>query len=425
MLAEPLCTWANKSVDIGLNLPALDQDLFLGIPFANQQRFEQSTPLNETWSGTRDATEFGLVCAGYGTNPRENWPIGEDCLNLNVVRPAGAHEGLDLPVLIWIYGGGYRQGATRDPEFNTSFMVQTSVQIGKPVIVVSINYRLSALGFLASRQLQGYGALNIGLHDQRRGFAWVSENIRGFGGDPDCVTIWGESAGAQSVAYQVMAYGGDTQGLFRSGIMASGSFFGFAVGSTAENQLYYDNITSHTGCADAIDTVQCLKNLPYPVLNETVYNQDEGQVFIPVVDGDMIRTYPFIAFQAGALPAINLITGCNSDEGISLGGQTSANTSAQLIAYLEKALSIDSTIAQEILDLYPLNAQNPPYSVPEDYPWLEATNAIGVISGNQTRRAYAIFTDLEVMAGRRKTASEWAQFGGQAYSFRFDTDPSR
>lgn len=143
--------------------------------------------MNTTWEGTHNATEPGLACAGYGTNPREGWPIGEDCLNLNVVRPEGAYPGLDLPVLVWIYGGGWRQGSNRDPEFNTSYMVQTSVEIGHSIIVVSINYRLSAFGYIASRQVAGNGALNIGLYDQRQALRWIHENIQSFGGNPNRV----------------------------------------------------------------------------------------------------------------------------------------------------------------------------------------------------------------------------------------------
>ena len=90
-------------------------------------------------------------------------------------------------MLVWFYGGGYRQGSIRDPEFNTSFMVQTSIEIDLPIIVVSINYRLSAFGFIASQEAAGNGALNIGLRDQRMGLRWVQENIDSFGGDPNRV----------------------------------------------------------------------------------------------------------------------------------------------------------------------------------------------------------------------------------------------
>ncbi|KAG8624937.1 hypothetical protein KVT40_006688 [Elsinoe batatas] len=374
----------------GLNLPSLAQDIFLGIPFAQQRRFEQATPFNETWNGTRDATEPGLTCAGFGTNPREGWPIGEGCLNLNVVRPEGAFDGLDLPVLVWMYGGGYRQGSNRDPEFNTSFLVQTSVETGHPIIAVSINYRLSAYGFIASQEAAGNGALNIGLQDQRQALRWIKEIIRGFGGVPNRVTIWGESAGASSTALQLMAYGGDTQDLFRGAIMASGSFFGFGQRSLAQAQNVYDNITDHTGCASAVDTLQCLKDLPLSTINQTIYEQNEGENFGPVIDGDFFRSYPFVAFRNGRLPSVNIIVGCNSDEGMSLGGQTNANTSDELSQYLQRGLGINETLAADLLDLYPIEAPSPPYSLAQDYPWQAATAEVGLFSGNQTRRSYGI-----------------------------------
>ena len=207
--------------------------------------------------------------------------------------------------------------------------------------------------------------------------------------------------------------------------MASGSFFGFGQGNLESAQQSYDNVTNSTGCYYADDSLQCLKDLPFEVINATAYGQSEGTVFLPIVDGDFFQTYPVVAFERGRIPPVNIITGCNSDEGMSLGGQTNTNTSAELAAYMEAALPINSTIADQFLDLYPIDAPSPSYSVPMDYTWVEATAEVGVMSGNQTRRAYGIFTDLAVMAGRRKTAAAWSSFGGDAYSFRFDTDPSR
>lgn len=102
-----------------------------------------------------------MTCAGFGTNNWIGWPV-EDCLNLNVVRPEGIDCGAKLPVLVWIYGGGFAQGSNRDPEFITSFLLQTSIEIGHPVIV-SINYRLNGFGFLASYEVQAEDVTNLGL----------------------------------------------------------------------------------------------------------------------------------------------------------------------------------------------------------------------------------------------------------------------
>ena len=114
----------------GVHVPQLKQDIFRGIPFAHAPRYQNAQSLTEKWSGIRAATEPGLTCSGYGTNNYFGWQVGEDCLNLNVVRPEGVGPEAELPVLIWIYGGGYSQGSNRDPEFNTSFLLQTSLDIG-------------------------------------------------------------------------------------------------------------------------------------------------------------------------------------------------------------------------------------------------------------------------------------------------------
>jgi carboxylesterase type B len=104
--------------------------------------------------------------------------------------------------------------------------VNASVAIGKPIIAVSINYRVGGWGFLASKELHSDDALNIGLFDQRLALRWIQENISGFGGDPSRVTIAGESAGAFSVGYHLVGFGGDNEGLFRGAILQSGSALG-------------------------------------------------------------------------------------------------------------------------------------------------------------------------------------------------------
>ena len=247
-------------VDIGASLHQLSQEVFLGIPFAHARRYEVADSLNSTWSSPKPATEFGIVCAGFGTNPRENWPIGEDCLNLNVVRPNNTRAGSDLPVMVWIYEGGFRQGTNRDPEFNTSYIVQTSIRINRPVIAVSINYRLSGFGFLDSEQVRAQGITNLGIRDQWKALEWIHENIDGFGEDPSKMTIWGESAGAFSVSDLLQAYGGNNKGLFHGAIMASGTSFPRLALNGAGAQTVYNNITNATGCAGAIDTLQCLRD---------------------------------------------------------------------------------------------------------------------------------------------------------------------
>lgn len=120
-------------------------------------------------------------CYGYGSD-QWNYAVSEDCLYANVIRPSG-FDGQSLPVAFWIHGGGFYQGGGVDQRYNASFIVQNSVRIGKPIIVVNINYRLSAWGFLSgSQEVQDAGSLNLGLKDQRLAMHWVQDNIAAFGG---------------------------------------------------------------------------------------------------------------------------------------------------------------------------------------------------------------------------------------------------
>jgi triacylglycerol lipase len=118
----------------------------------------------------------------------------EDCLSINVVRPAGISPSKKLPVGVWIHGGGFFIGGSCWPYNNLSHLVNASQQAGKPIIAVSFNYRLGILGFLAGSELAAEGNVNLGLHDQRLALRWINENIASFGGDPEKVTIFGESA---------------------------------------------------------------------------------------------------------------------------------------------------------------------------------------------------------------------------------------
>lgn len=131
------------------------------------------------------------------------------------------------PSPVWIYGGSWQQGRSTDPAFNATDLISHSVSLGQPIVYVSINYRLGAFGFLGGAETDeadadGYAALNAGYWDQRRALHWVRDNIEAWGGDKKRITIFGESAGASSVAAQMLANKGNINGLFRAAIMESG-----------------------------------------------------------------------------------------------------------------------------------------------------------------------------------------------------------
>lgn len=204
--------------------------VYKGIPFAappvGKNRWRAPQPC-ENWEGEYEAYTFKNIAMqdtpgiGDGIYQRE-WsidtgvPMGEDCLYLNIWSSANSTED-NLPVLVWIYGGGYQWGYPYEMEFDGENLAK------RGIIVVTINYRLGAFGFLAHPELTKEAPdapTNFGTLDQQAGIAWVKRNIKGFGGNPDNITIAGQSAGGASVLNQLVYKG--NKGLFNSAIIMSG-----------------------------------------------------------------------------------------------------------------------------------------------------------------------------------------------------------
>ncbi|KAF2019233.1 alpha/beta-hydrolase, partial [Aaosphaeria arxii CBS 175.79] len=369
--------------------------------------------LNETWDGVRDARAYGKLCVGYGLD-QTFYEQSEDCLTLNVVRPANLEEGVKLPVGVWIHGGAFANGGGGDQRYNLSFIVEQSVRIGRPIIGVSMNYRLHGWGFLSSNEMAGEGATNLGLRDQRLALRWVKENIEGFGGDKGKVAIWGESAGAASVGLHLTAYGGRDEGLFRAAIMQSGNpvFYGVQNG-TQQSQPVFDELVKETGCYETVDRVQCLRELPFERLNRTL-----GALFLtagglgPVIDGDIIRNYGSLQLERGEFVKVPIITGANSDEGASLGPKGINSTAA----FLATISNFPSFFQEAILKAYPDDlTTNVVASLGNQRP--------GPPYGAQFRRAATYFGDVLFIASRRETAKTWAANGVPAYAYRFNAIP--
>lgn len=200
--AEPLVTVLNGTYE-GLHLPSFDQDIFLGIPYAQdtggKNRFRIPQSLNDTWNGTHAAKTYSNACPDFRLDADGQYGMSENCLTINVVRPANVPSNSSLPVAVWIHGGSYQVGTSGFPNYNLTYIVQRSVEIGKPIIATSINYRKGGWGMLYSREIQGTGNTNLSLRDMRKALAWISENIAAFGGNKDSVTIWGESSGSFAV----------------------------------------------------------------------------------------------------------------------------------------------------------------------------------------------------------------------------------
>ncbi|KAH6917979.1 carotenoid ester lipase [Coprinopsis sp. MPI-PUGE-AT-0042] len=310
-------------------------DSFNGIPFA-EPPFNLPKPIGQ-YSGTYDASKYGPACPQQAISlplvsglvqEATDWiiesvfaavfPDSEDCLTLNIAKPSTATASSKLPVVVWIYGGGFQLGATS--MYDGATIVKKSQSQGEPVIFVSMNYRVSAYGFLASKEVRAAGVGNIGLHDQREALRWVQKNIAQFGGDPTKVTLWGESAGAISASLHMVAYNGNHQGLFRAAFMQSGA--PIPVGPLEHGQGDYDNIVKRTGCSGAQDTLACLRTVPYAKLKDAVNAspaifdyQSLRLAWLPREDGVFLTDQPLKLVRDGKIARVPIVNGNCEDEG--------------------------------------------------------------------------------------------------------------
>ncbi|KAJ4288146.1 hypothetical protein N0V90_012163 [Kalmusia sp. IMI 367209] len=392
-----------------------NQDYFLGIPYAQPPvenlRFRQAQSLKTGWKGVRDAKEFQKLCVGYGLD-QTFYETSEDCLYLNVIRPAG-YENRKLPVGFWIHGGGFQNGGGPDQRYNLSFIVDQSVAIGKPIIAVSLNYRLSLWGFASSSELAQEGSLNVGLRDQRLALHWVQENIKAFGGDPNKVTIWGESAGAASVGFQLTAYGGRNDHVYRAAIMQSGGpiLFG-AQGGPNKTQAAFDTIVLQVGCASAVNRLECLRKVPFETLNATMSGTLSSTAgFGVVTDGDFVQDYGSAQLELGQFAKVPIIVGANSDEGASF-APYGINSTEEFEANLS---TLPDSYRKAVVNAYPDDLHvNVIQSLGNQRP--------APRFGKQFRRVATYYGDYVFIAPARRTAKTWASHGLPTYKFRFNAD---
>ncbi|RDX42816.1 carotenoid ester lipase precursor [Lentinus brumalis] len=370
---------------------------FLGIPYASppigdlRLRLPQ---LRDSYSGTVNATTFGDQCfqqtvpVDFVALPpavllgalqlsailaqNEDVPHSEDCLNLNIIRPANVSADAQLPVLFWIYGGGFSGGSNAAPPYNGTAIVQRSIDIGEPVIFVAVNYRLHVFGFLGGQEVKDAGLGNLGLHDQQTALRWVQKFIPSFGGDPTKVTIWGESAGSSSVFFQIFANNGDAEGLFRAGIMNSGS--SSPTGDIAEVQHTYDFVVEQVGCSNATDTLACLRTVPADSLVAAANNTGSvtgfkglaGSPYLPRGDGVFIAQPPQQLAVHGTAANVPFIIGDTQDEGtLFCLSNLNVTTESELASYLQAFWfpGASSSDIENILKLYPADpAAGSPYN---------------------------------------------------------------
>jgi para-nitrobenzyl esterase len=302
---------------------------FKGIPFAappvGNLRWrppQQVAP----WNGVRKCLQYGPACP----QPDLSSTIGarfsnqsEDCLYVNVWTPATS-PAANLPVMVWIHGGAFIVDDSSNPLYDGKNLAR------KGVVVVSINYRLGPYGFLAhprlSQESSHHVSGNYGFLDQIVALKWVRDNIKAFGGDPNKVTIFGESAGARSVALLMVSP--LSKGLFQQGILESRTVF---TPIYDMRQSWYGRpsmehigelIAQRLGCDKASDPIACMRSksaqeilsAAKPTIAGLIFSEKKGFPFEPIVDGWAIPEDPSDMFDAGRQARIPIIAGSNRDE---------------------------------------------------------------------------------------------------------------
>ncbi|KAH1179289.1 hypothetical protein KIL84_021872 [Mauremys mutica] len=294
-------------------------DIFRGIPFAAPPKHFEDPQQHPGWDGTLKAKEYKNRCMQV-TLTQTGTRGSEDCLYLNIWIPQD-RKGVstNLPVMIWIYGGAFLMGGGQGANFLNNYLYDgQEIAVRGKVIVVTLNYRVGPLGFLSTGDASVPG--NYGLKDQHMAIAWVKRNIKAFGGDPENITIFGESAGAVSVSLQTLSpY---NKGLIKRAISQSG--VGLCPWAIQENPLFWatkvaekvgcptDNTTALGNCLRVTDPEAVtmayhleMVNLPYPLVHYLA--------FTPVVDGDFLPDRPENLFANAA--DIDYIVGTNNMDG--------------------------------------------------------------------------------------------------------------
>ena len=251
---------------------------------------------------------------------------------MDVYAPSNTTPDSKLPVYFFIQGGGFNQNSNAN--LNGSGLIKAG---DMDLIVVTFNYRVGPYGFLAAQEvIDGGGAANAGLLDQRKALQWVQKYISHFGGDPGHVVMGGDSAGAASVNLQLTAYNGTNQNLFHATVAESQSFA--AVRTIPGSQYQYDNLVIRTGCASELDTFSCLRSLNTSFIQSINYNTPfpgaEGAPLYeygPVIDGSFVSDYTYAAYAKGNFVKLPAIYGDDTNEGTVFTPNSTANISASNI----------------------------------------------------------------------------------------------
>jgi para-nitrobenzyl esterase len=328
-----------------------DLTVYKGIPFA-------APPVgNLRWRAPQPATKWEGVraCDKFGSDPFQGdgrGSVSEDCLYLNIWTPAKSTED-KIPVMVWIYGGGFSGGSNTTPLHNGEHLAR------KGVVLVTINYRVGPLGFLAHPELSAESSRKVsgnwGLLDQIAGLKWVRRNIETFGGDPERVTIFGESAGG--IAVSMLCASPEAKGLFRGAISQSGGSFGPTRPTSypGENMRTLEQAqASGVVYAQTVgaSSIAELRRMPAEKLPG---GWGSGTAW-PIVDGWIIPDDQHRLYESGRYNDVDILVGYNSDEGLSFSRE---KTPGEYRTNVEKRYG---PFAEKLLAAYPVTASSVPKS---------------------------------------------------------------
>lgn len=385
---------------VDTQLPSVN--VFRGIPFAastaGPNRWRPPQPV-ASWPGVYDASKFGNMCPQ--SNAHATWGLerSEDCLFINVWAPANP-RGLN-PVLVWIHGGGFIDGSGAHKMFTGSKLTNQS-----DIVVVTFNYRMGALGFLAARTPQGETLFdgNYGFQDQQAALQWVQRNIRQFGGDPSRVTLAGQSAGAMSVQFHLVS-------------PASKPLFAQAWLMSPAANLHYRNLDQNFKAAEVfahnvwckgVADVECLRNAKWEsivaveIVQQIIFTWETPlrtlTVFpwSPTIDGTLIPKSPYEAAQSGTLHPVPLVVGSTKNESY---------------GFIPEAINVDAGFYQLFLDVtFKPNVSDVTAFYPTIWP---------------AASMYSALTDLVFGCPVRSAASEVSKYNPNVWLYQFMHSPSK
>ena len=332
---------------------------FLGVPYAaapvGALRWRAPVP-HEAWTQPLEAAALGPACAQSAGGLGQTGPYSEDCLTLNVWTPS-ATSAAHAAVMVFVHGGAFVHGSSNQVGYDGARLAAAGV------VVVTINYRLGVLGFLAHPALtledEHHSSGNVGLLDQQAALRWVHDNIAGFGGDPGNVTVFGESAGAMSVCAHLVSP--LAAGLVRRALGESGACLGFATplqtpaGTTRASAEDLGVTVAHAlGCDTAADVLACMRGKPADEVIAAAPGTEDvvsgSARLVPNIDGYVLPEPPAAAFAAGHVnPVDAVLAGTNRDEATLFTRMASIETEAD---YEAAVAALVPAHASDALALY-------------------------------------------------------------------------